>query len=251
MLAGSGPCPRCGPVELSRPSRHGQRRSRRVGDGEFQALSVTPARKYQSDGGPTPGQVAELIRATIPGTDAEADVWRFVDALAFNWLIVGTDAHAENYGLLLAGISRAAAPASRTNHLEEAEGAPRTRSSTARRRAESCLSPCRPPPQRLQPTLNAANIIELGAVWVPSFMRKLEAAMEAFGRHEQRLQKLSLRPSEYMERQVRVTPLASSNGRCAVPVMMTVAVDPHRPLEIPGCQARRCRCPNARRSAAR
>ena len=44
---------------------------------------------------------------------------------------------------------------------------------------------------------------------------------------------------------------ASSNGRCTVPVMMTGAVDPHRPLEIPGCQARRCRCPNARRSAAR
>ncbi|MCP5024899.1 MAG: type II toxin-antitoxin system HipA family toxin [Actinomycetia bacterium] len=68
-----------------------------------QALSVSPARKYQSDGGPTPGQIAELIRSTIPGPDAEIDVWRFADALAFNWLIAGTDAHAKNYGLLLAG----------------------------------------------------------------------------------------------------------------------------------------------------
>lgn len=68
-----------------------------------QALSVPPARKYQSDGGPTPGQIAELIRSTIPGPDAETDVWRFVDALAFNWLIAGTDAHAKNYSLLLAG----------------------------------------------------------------------------------------------------------------------------------------------------
>ncbi len=68
-----------------------------------QALSVPPARKYQSDGGPTPGQIAELIRSTIPGPDAEIDVWRFADALAFNWLIAGTDAHAKNYGLLLAG----------------------------------------------------------------------------------------------------------------------------------------------------
>lgn len=68
-----------------------------------QALSVPPARKYQSDGGPTPGQVAELIRSTIPGPDADADVWRFADALAFNWLIAGTDAHAKNYSLLLAG----------------------------------------------------------------------------------------------------------------------------------------------------
>lgn len=68
-----------------------------------QALSVAPARKYQSDGGPTPSQIAELIRSTIPGPEAETDVWRFADALAFNWLIAGTDAHAKNYGLLLAG----------------------------------------------------------------------------------------------------------------------------------------------------
>ncbi|MFT7473498.1 MAG: serine/threonine-protein kinase HipA [Verrucomicrobiales bacterium] len=68
-----------------------------------QALSIPPARKYQSDGGPTPGQITELIRSTIPGPDAETDVWRFVDALVFNWLIAGTDAHAKNYSLLLAG----------------------------------------------------------------------------------------------------------------------------------------------------
>ncbi len=68
-----------------------------------QAMSVPPARKYQSDGGPTPGRIAELIRSTIPGPDAETDVWRFADALAFTWLIAGTDAHAKNYSLLLAG----------------------------------------------------------------------------------------------------------------------------------------------------
>lgn len=50
------------------------------------------------------------------------------------------------------------------------------------------------------------GVIELGAVWVPSFMRQLDAAFDAFGRHEERLQKLSLRPSEYLTRQVRVTP---------------------------------------------
>ena len=68
-----------------------------------QALSIAPARKYQADGGPGPGQIAELIRSTVPGSDAEVDVWRFADALAFNWLIAGTDAHAKNYSLLLAG----------------------------------------------------------------------------------------------------------------------------------------------------
>lgn len=57
------------------------------------------------------------------------------------------------------------------------------------------------------------GIIELGAVWVPSFIRQLEAAMEAFARHEDRLQKLALRPSEYMERQVRVTPYPTEPTR--------------------------------------
>ena len=43
-------------------------------------------------------------------------------------------------------------------------------------------------------------------MWLPGFMRQLEAAFDAFERHEQRLGKLSLRPSEYVRRQVRVTP---------------------------------------------
>jgi predicted TIM-barrel fold metal-dependent hydrolase len=50
------------------------------------------------------------------------------------------------------------------------------------------------------------GIIELGAVWVPGFMRQLEAAFEAFARHEDRLKKLTLRPADYVRRQVRVTP---------------------------------------------
>jgi predicted TIM-barrel fold metal-dependent hydrolase len=50
------------------------------------------------------------------------------------------------------------------------------------------------------------GVIEQGATWLPGLMRQLDSAMEAFGRHEARLQKLSLRPSEYLQRQVRVTP---------------------------------------------
>ena len=50
------------------------------------------------------------------------------------------------------------------------------------------------------------GVIELGAVWVPGFMRQLDSAFEAFGRHEERLQNLKLKPSEYITRQVRVTP---------------------------------------------
>jgi serine/threonine-protein kinase HipA len=66
-----------------------------------QALGILPTRKYQSEGGPTPADVIELLRTY--STDRIADVDTFIDALGFNWLIAGTDAHAKNYSLLLAG----------------------------------------------------------------------------------------------------------------------------------------------------
>ncbi|MET4315717.1 type II toxin-antitoxin system HipA family toxin [Bradyrhizobium sp. RT4b] len=66
-----------------------------------QALGILPTRKYQNDGGPSPADVIELLRTY--STDRVADVDTFVDALGFNWLIAGTDAHAKNYSLLLAG----------------------------------------------------------------------------------------------------------------------------------------------------
>jgi predicted TIM-barrel fold metal-dependent hydrolase len=50
------------------------------------------------------------------------------------------------------------------------------------------------------------GVIEQGAIWVPSWLRQMESAFEAFRRHEERLQALSLRPSEYVHRQVRFTP---------------------------------------------
>jgi predicted TIM-barrel fold metal-dependent hydrolase len=55
------------------------------------------------------------------------------------------------------------------------------------------------------PTLRI-GVIEQGAVWVPSWMRQMESAFEAFRRHEDRLQSLSLRPSDYVRRQIRFTP---------------------------------------------
>jgi serine/threonine-protein kinase HipA len=68
-----------------------------------QALGLAPTRKYQSEGGPTPEQIITLLRRVIvPAAVAEMEVRRFVDALAFNWLIAGTDAHAKNYSLLIA-----------------------------------------------------------------------------------------------------------------------------------------------------
>jgi len=50
------------------------------------------------------------------------------------------------------------------------------------------------------------GVIELGAVWVPGFMRQLDAAFTAFERLEERLKRLTLTPSDYVRRQVRVTP---------------------------------------------
>jgi predicted TIM-barrel fold metal-dependent hydrolase len=50
------------------------------------------------------------------------------------------------------------------------------------------------------------GVIEQGAIWVPSWTRQMESAFEAFARHEERLQQLSMRPTEYVQRQVRVTP---------------------------------------------
>ena len=50
------------------------------------------------------------------------------------------------------------------------------------------------------------GVIEQGAIWVPSWLRQMESAFEAFRRHEDRLQALSMSPGEYVHRQVRFTP---------------------------------------------
>ncbi len=48
--------------------------------------------------------------------------------------------------------------------------------------------------------------IELGAAWVPGWMRAMDSAAHAFMRNETRLRALSARPSEIVRRQLRVTP---------------------------------------------
>lgn len=63
-----------------------------------QALGVMPTLKYQSEGGPKPTDIVELLRHH--STRPRDDVATFVDALIFNWLIGGTDAHAKNYSVL-------------------------------------------------------------------------------------------------------------------------------------------------------
>src|SRR6266545_194662 len=67
--------------------------------------------QYENEGVPGPEQVVGLLRREVhPARLAEAAVDRFVDALAFNWIVAGTDAHAKNYALLLSGPQGRLAP---------------------------------------------------------------------------------------------------------------------------------------------
>src|SRR3954470_16503426 len=50
------------------------------------------------------------------------------------------------------------------------------------------------------------GLIELGAAWLPGLIRSMDSATEAFRRNEERLQKLSMLPSDFVRRQVRATP---------------------------------------------
>jgi len=81
-----------------------------------QSLRVHPSKKYQSDGGPGPHEIVDLLRANVTEsanrqkrtmsrelTAADEDINTFVDALIFNWLIGGTDAHAKNFSILIGG----------------------------------------------------------------------------------------------------------------------------------------------------
>jgi len=83
-------------------ARLGDSSLRRVHQEDFcQALGVSPDMKYQFQGGPTPEDIARLLRRV----DASGTVMleRFLDMLVFQWLIVGNDAHSKNYALLLSG----------------------------------------------------------------------------------------------------------------------------------------------------
>ena len=70
-----------------------------------QALAIPPTSKYENEGGPGVRAIVELLR-TVSG-QPQVDEGRFVDALIFNWLIAGTDAHAKNYSMLIGTGGRA------------------------------------------------------------------------------------------------------------------------------------------------
>ncbi|OYV07509.1 MAG: serine/threonine protein kinase [Verrucomicrobiales bacterium VVV1] len=63
-----------------------------------QAFGRYPNQKYQADGGPSAAEIVGILRQY--SDHPLDDIARFVMALAFNWVIAGTDAHAKNYSLL-------------------------------------------------------------------------------------------------------------------------------------------------------
>lgn len=64
-----------------------------------QALGRSPLRKYQKEGGPRHGELAEIIR--IHGSLPLADLRLLARWAIFNWLTGNCDAHAKNVSLLL------------------------------------------------------------------------------------------------------------------------------------------------------
>lgn len=79
--------------------RHGARVLRIHQEDMCQAMARMPQQKYQNQGGPSAAEIMNLIRRHSGARDEDAA--RFVNALIFNWLVMGTDAHAKNYAFLI------------------------------------------------------------------------------------------------------------------------------------------------------
>lgn len=76
------------------------------------------------------------------------------------------------------------------------------------------------------------GVIELGAVWVPAWLERLEIVMDTFGRTESRIRGLEMRPAEFVRRQVRVTPYPTEDvgrliERCGPELFMFSSDYPH------------------------
>jgi uncharacterized protein len=76
------------------------------------------------------------------------------------------------------------------------------------------------------------GVIELGAVWVPAWLERLEIVRDTFGRTESRIRELPLRPIEYVERQVRITPYPTEDvgrliERCGPDLFLFSSDYPH------------------------
>jgi serine/threonine-protein kinase HipA len=91
-------------VERYDRQRVGDRIARVHQEDFCQALARLPTDKYQNEGGPGVRDCVEVLadQSSAPGEDIDT----FLNAVLFNWIVVGTDAHAKNYSLLLSGEGR-------------------------------------------------------------------------------------------------------------------------------------------------
>ena len=64
-----------------------------------QALGLPPSRKYETQGAPGVAQIVAFLWERSAA--AAEDVGRFLDMIVLNWIMVGTDAHARNYSVLI------------------------------------------------------------------------------------------------------------------------------------------------------
>ena len=76
------------------------------------------------------------------------------------------------------------------------------------------------------------GVIELGAVWVPAWLERMEIVKDTFGRTESRIRELPLRPTDYVRRQIRVTPYPTEDvgrliERCGPDLFMFSSDFPH------------------------
>jgi len=85
-------------------------RTRRLHQEDFcQALGIPSANKYESEGGPSLVDCAELVRAV--STDAVGDLLGLIDCWALSFLVGNHDAHGKNYSILYGPGSARLAPA--------------------------------------------------------------------------------------------------------------------------------------------
>ena len=81
---------------------------RRLHQEDFcQVLSVDPEAKYEADGGPGISDCMDVIRRMRITTASQL---RFIDAVAFNYLIGNADAHAKNMSVVYRGKTASLAP---------------------------------------------------------------------------------------------------------------------------------------------
>jgi len=73
-----------------------------------QSLGVSPAIKYENEGGPGIAAIVDLLRSHSNAPDI--DVTTFIEAVALNWILGGTDAHAKNFSVLIGPESVRLAP---------------------------------------------------------------------------------------------------------------------------------------------